>query len=120
MRWSVARGLVAWVALSLLGTVIIALPDSGPRMVALSKGHGPSAVDAAGIVLVLAGWLAFAIPLWNARSAIAHRWALAIVAAAGGALLAWSIATDAGTWWILGIAMLVATQVAAGVSAIRQ
>lgn len=37
------------------GVIVVALPDSGPRLFSLSRRHGPSFVDASGIALLLAG-----------------------------------------------------------------
>jgi hypothetical protein len=120
MRWTVARGLAVWLALSLVGVAVVALPDSGPRLASFSEGHGPSLMDAAGILVLLVGWLAFVVALWNRRSAIGHRSILGTLAVVGAAVVAWSVATDTGLWWVLGIVLLLVAQVAAGLSAIRR
>lgn len=113
------RGLVCWGVLSLVGSMVIAVPDSGRPIVSLSRTHGPSLVDAGGVVLLLVGWAAFLRPLWRYRRAISHGGLLAAAFVAGAVLLGWSVATDAGRWWVGGAALLVATQVAAGISVIR-
>jgi hypothetical protein len=87
MRWSVGRGLAVWVACSLAGVAVIAFPDDGRRLASFSDGHGPSAVDAAGIVVLIIGWLPFVVALWTARSAIEHRGALIVLAAIGALLV---------------------------------
>lgn len=59
----VTRGFTLWISLSVLGVGIIALPDDAPRVFSFSEGHGPSILDLPGVILVLAGWLAFLVPL---------------------------------------------------------
>jgi hypothetical protein len=120
MRWSVGRGLAVWVACSLAGVAVIAFPDDGRRLASFSDGHGPSAVDAAGIVVLIIGWLPFVVALWTARSAIEHRGALIAFAAIGALLVIWSVATDSGAWWVLGIVLLSCVQIAAGLTAMRR
>jgi hypothetical protein len=120
MRWSVGRGLAVWVTLSLAGLAVIALPDDGRRLVSFSEGHGPSAVDVAGIIVLVLGWLAFVAPLWTARSAIEHRGALIVLVAVGAPLVVWSVATDSGAWWVLGVVLLSCAQIAAGLTAMRR
>jgi hypothetical protein len=111
--------LLLWVVLSAAGVLIVSIPDDGPRVIALSAGHGPSALDAAGIVVLLAGWVAFLAPLFRSRHRIHHAPTLALVALAGAALVAWSVATDTGDWWVLGVMVLVAVQLFAALHAIR-
>jgi hypothetical protein len=120
MHCTVARGLAVWAAVSLIGVAIIALPDDGGRLVSFSAGHGPSLLDAAGILVLLGGWVAFVVPLWNRRSAITHRGALALLAVVEATVVAWSVVTDSGMWWMAGVVLLVVAQVAAGLSVIRQ
>jgi hypothetical protein len=107
-------------ALSLVGVLIVLAPDEGGRVFSFSEGHGPSAQDLVGIIVILIGWLAFLIPLYGSRSMIRGPGWLMSVALAGAGLLVWSVATDAGTWWVLGVVLLVGVQVVAAVSAIRK
>lgn len=99
--------------------LILVLPDDGNRLFSLSEGHGPSALDAAGIVLILVGWAAFLVPLFRGRRFIEPPWLLAALALVGLVLLVWSVSTDTGYWWILGAAILLAVQLAAAKSVIR-
>ena len=64
--------------------------------------------------------LAFVVPLWRRRSAIGHPGALAALALGGATLVAWSVATDAGLWWVLGVILLLVAQMAAGLSVLRR
>jgi hypothetical protein len=104
--------------------LVLALPDSGPRVVTLSEDHGPSAVDLVGVVLLVAAWMVPATVVWRRRSRllalpVGARAAGVAVAAAGAAILVTSIAGDAGAWWMLGAALLALAQVAAFMVAIR-
>ena len=117
---SLRKGLVIWFLLSLLGIGIVALPDDDARIISFSTGHGPSVVDSAGIVVLLAGWLVFVSTLWRARSGIARPHVLGGLALLGAGVVAWSVATDSGSWWIVGAAVLVIAQVVAAVSAMRR
>ena len=120
MRWNLTRGLITWLALSGVGVLVISLPDSGSRLFSLSEGHGPSVQDAVGIVLVLIGWLAFLVPLFRERTSISRPRLLSLMVVVGAVVVVWSIATDSGSWWILGVVLLVAVQVAAAVSVTRR
>lgn len=120
MRDAMVRGLARWGVLSLAGSAVVAVPDSGPPIVPFSRTHGPSLVDAVGVVLLLVGWAAFLLPLWRYRRAISHRGLLVAAVTIGAALLGWSVATDTGMWWVGGAIVLVAAQVAAGISVIRR
>ena len=119
MTWSLRRGLLWWVVLSAVGVLVLSLPDDGPRIIALSEGHGPSALDAVGILILLVAWAAFLAPLFAARHTIHHASTLALVALAGAVLVIWSVATDTGAWWVLGVVTLVAVQLIAAFLAIR-
>lgn len=120
MTWNLTRGLASWVLLTVVGTLIVLIPDEGPRLFSLSEGHGPSAQDSVGIVVILIGWLGFLVPLIRSRGQIDHQWRLGAAALAGGALLVWSTLTDAGIWWIGGALVLVAVQVVAAITVIRK
>ncbi|MGH2686959.1 MAG: hypothetical protein ACRDJP_15965 [Actinomycetota bacterium] len=112
---------LTWGLCSLMGGVIIALPDRGPRLFSLSRTHGPSAVDGLGIALLLAGWLTLMLAVWRRRArlaAVAPRSArIAGVAAmvAGAVVLVATIRADAGAWWTVGVAMLAIPQIAAAI-----
>lgn len=120
MRWRVSHGLIGWMVLSLVGVLIVMAPDEGRRVFSFSEDHGPSAQDLVGIIVVLIGWLAFLIPLFESRAMIWRPGWLMVVALAGAGLLVWSVATDNGSWWMLGVVFLVGVQVVAAVSAIRK
>jgi hypothetical protein len=114
------RGLVVWLTLSAVGTLIVVLPDEGPRLFSLSAGHGPSVIDALGVGLLLVGWLAFLIPLLRSRSEIARPGLLGTLALAGLATVTWSVVTDSGLWWVLGAVLLFVIQVVAALGVIRR
>lgn len=118
MRRRLVRAMIVWAALSVVGVAVVALPDDGPRLFTLSETHGPSTPDLIGIVLLLLGWAVFLSALWRARSAVRvppRSTALATVAAAG--VLAWSVLTDSGLWWIAAAGVLFGIQIWAGLSA---
>jgi len=108
----VRRAATTWFAGSGLGAAVVALPDTGPRLVGLSRTHGPSLLDAAGILLLLAAWVPVLAVLWAGRAHLAGRRAVvpAALAAVGAAVLVASVAGDTGAEWVLGVVLLLAAQ----------
>lgn len=109
------RSVIVWVMASTLGAAILALPDDDARLFSFSETHGPSAVDVAGMVVLLAGWLPVAWVMWSRRATIdgfSRRWA-GILAVAGAGMLVVTIGLDLGASWLVAVAVLVAAQVVA-------
>lgn len=108
----VRRATTTWVAASALGVAVVALPDAGPRLVSLSRTHGPSLLDAAGVVVLLAAWVPVLAVLWAGRALLAGRPAVAPAGLwlVGCAVLVASVAGDTGAEWVLGVVLLVAAQ----------
>lgn len=118
MRRALVRALILWAALSVVGVVVVAVPDAGPRLLTLSETHGPSAPDLVGIALLLIGWAVFLRAVWRARRAVrAPALPVALVVAAAAGVTAWSVLTDTGAWWLLGAVALVGVQVWLALSA---
>lgn len=122
MRWSVV--VLWWLAWSALGVVVIALPDSGQRLVSISAAHGPSLQDAGGVVALLAGAGAPWWFIWRGRGRLADttggtQVALAFAAGLGLGLVLASVASDFAAWWAVGVALLVAVQAAVFVGVAR-
>lgn len=111
------RALLAWLSLSLVGALLIARPDTGPRLISFSAAHGPSALDAAGIMIALAGYAWFLLAAWGARHPIAAMLhglrgaAVAFALGLGAGLVVASVASDFAGWWAMGAAILGAAQV---------
>ena len=111
--------LVIWLACSVAGGAIVALPDTGPRLVSFSQAHGPSALDGLGILVLLAGWLAPAVAVWRRRGRLAGQagtpaFGLVLFALGLGAgLTVASVGADYPHWWVVGAALLVVAQLVA-------
>jgi hypothetical protein len=104
------------------GIGIVALPDSGRRLFSLSAEHGPSFVDAVGIMLLIAGWLALlaSAPRGEALQWLReHRGFVGFIAGGGTGLLVASVTSDFGWWWLVGAGLLAGIQVAAVAGARR-
>jgi hypothetical protein len=112
---TVGRRLAIWLVGSAVGVGILAWPDTGPRVVSFSEDHGPSFVDAIGILVLVAAWLPLASLLWTRRSLLrspsGRVWAAAALAAI--ALLVVTIGFDLGASWIAAVVLLVAVQLCA-------
>ena len=115
LRQTTIRRLVIWIAGSIIGALVVAVPDDDARIFSLSPSHGPSAVDLLGIAIMVVAWLPIVALLWTARSALRGKWAViaALLAAAGLLVLLVSIAADMDRQWMLGAAMLVGAQLLA-------
>ena len=101
--------IVGWLALSAAGALLLVLPDSGDRLVGFSDAHGLTPQDAAGVALLLAGWLL----VWTRlpRRPLGPR--AAALAGVGAGLVIASAAQDFEGWWVVGAAVLAAVQAAA-------
>jgi hypothetical protein len=101
-----------WIAGSVLGAAIVALPDSDERVFSLSRTHGPSPVDLVGVTVLVGAWLPVALvlpSLWRVAGAVPARLSAAL-AVAGVAGVAITIAGDMGRVWLIAAAMLIAAQ----------
>ncbi|PRX46630.1 hypothetical protein B0I33_107207 [Prauserella shujinwangii] len=113
------RVFAIWLATTVAGAVLLALPDSSGAVVRISERHGPGVVDVLGMVVVLAG---SAVLWWHL---IRHRGL--VVRGLGGrataallttlvlalALVAWSVLADIGWWWVAGAGCAWAAQLVA-------
>jgi hypothetical protein len=94
------------------GVAILALPAAleGPQLIHFGPGHGPSAVDLAGIVLVVPGglWLLALIirGLPSLRMSPAALFGLGAAGGLGLGLTVASVFAGFGAWWILGLGLV--------------
>jgi hypothetical protein len=110
-----APTLLAWVAGSAAGVLVMSLPERGDRVFSFSATHGPSVVDLIGVGLLVAAWLPVVALLWSGRGCLRSRAGLCAgtLAAVGLGVLSVSIAGDTGREWLLGVALLVLGQLLA-------
>lgn len=113
-----SRSTWVWLLCSLVGTLLIAMPDPDRRLFSISETHGPGVVDLIGAVVLTTGWLVLDRQIWLGRRrllAMGRRRLLALVlmALAGAVIVAFSVQRDAGMWWLLGAALLAGAQVVA-------
>ncbi len=115
---------VTWAAANAVGGLLVGSPDTGTRLFSFSRTHGPSALDALGSVVLLAGWIVLdaVIGRRDALRSLGRRWLIgaAILLAVGIAVLVPTIAFDLGAWWILGVAILAGIQLAIAVAVSRR
>ncbi len=122
MRIPFSRAWAAWLFCSLVGTVLIVLPDSNRRVFSISEGHGPGITDLVGALVLTTGWAVLDVQTWLGRRRLLAlrrpRLLLLVVAGVGGAVVvAWSVGRDAGMWWLPGAALSAAAQLVAAVLA---
>lgn len=111
---------IVWASANAVGIALVALPDTGPRIVSFSQAHGPSILDAAGSLLAIAGWACLEAAIWRRRERLRELpWETRALAGglivAGVAILIPTIAFSLGAWWVLGVAVLVSVQLAAAI-----
>ena len=116
------RAFAIWFVCSMLGALLtILLPEDllgSGRLFSLSEGHGPSASDAIGIGVILAGWAWFVRASWIEWRGRETRWpgiALAMLAAAGAALCLIAISADRNLAAIVFGSVAVTAQIALAV-----
>ncbi len=108
-----------WMTASAIGGVLLALPDAGNRLVGFSDAHGLTLLDAAGVCVLIAGWLPAAAALWQRRDELAAnvdhsaRSAGLFLAGLGSGLVIASAFADFAGWWAVGALLLASTQLAA-------
>lgn len=109
---TVKRTLAVWATTTAAGGVVLAAPDTGPRVFSLSETHGPSLVDSVGILVLVAGWLPVPVMLYRSRALVPPSvWTAAGCTALVGALaLAVTIRRDLGWWWVPSAAALAVAQ----------
>jgi hypothetical protein len=105
--------LIWWLAWSAVGAALVALPDTGPRLLEFSGAHGPGLLDTVGIGLLLVGSLGLWRHLWRGRAAftpLPPLWTFA--AGLGVGLVTASVLGDFGAWWAVGAGLLLVVQLA--------
>ena len=106
--------LLVWVVLTGIGAVLIALPDTGPRLFAFSGEHGPGLVDGLGIVALLGGFAILLAAIVRRRALIGRRLSaqplrlavLAFMAGTGTGLTLAGVFTDFWWWWLVGMTLM--------------
>lgn len=101
---------LAWFGLTVAGAILIALPDSGPRILSFSGEHGPSLVDACGALLLLAGFGVLIAGIIRGRRLVLQHLnasprllaSCAFIAGLGLGLLTAGVFTDFWWWWLVG------------------
>jgi len=97
----------------LTGLIIVALPDSGPRLFSFGKDHGPSLQDVVGLLLILTGYIWLLVIAWKRKEKVMiHRGspvyrAGIFLSGIGYGLILASVISDFKYWWIVGIILLV-------------
>jgi hypothetical protein len=102
-----------WTVGSVVGAVVVALPDSGQRVFSFSRTHGPSPLDLLGVAILVGCWLpiAYVMPsLWRATGDAPARFAAAL-ALLGAAALVITIGADTGWLWVVAAGALVTAQI---------
>ena len=109
----------------LTGVIIVILPDSDQRLFSLSTTHGPSALDALGLVLILIPYLYLVYRAWQKRFVIA-RWyngalfktGLFFLGLGAGLIIA-SVSGDFPNWWIIGALLMAIIQIPIFIKTLR-
>jgi hypothetical protein len=115
---------VVWALANILGGILVAVPDTGPRLFSLSRTHGLSTLDAIGVALIVVGWIALDSAVFVHRHQLrrvsrAARIAAALGLGVGIAILVPTVALDLGAWWVLSVALLTGVQIWAAAVVVR-
>ena len=119
----IGRALAIWLGATMIGVMLIVLlPERAGSGVLfrLSDRHGPGVADAAGLAVIIAGWLIYVRTLWSQRVRLrSQRTAAILVAVATAAIVGCLFATAANEDWLIGgaAAIAIAAQIGLGVLA---
>lgn len=116
-----AHVIAVWASCTVLGGLLLALPDRGPRLFSLSDAHGPGVVDTVGALLAAAGSALAWWWIWRDRRrlAAAPLWWQLCAPIAGGlglGLVVASVFGDFPLWWAVGAVLVTLVQVGLFVS----
>lgn len=108
--------LVLILSLLLIGFIVVALPDSGPRLFSISREHGPSLQDGIGLMLLLVAYALLVAGAWRNKGKLKayyhstfFRTGLFLAGLGLGLVIA-SVAGDFSAWWVVGVIFLVVVQ----------
>lgn len=106
------RTLAVWAVATGVGSVVLALPDTGPRVFSLSETHGPSLIDSLGVLILVAGWLPVPVLLYRRRTLVPQSvWVAAgLTALVAASALVVTVRRDLGWWWVPSAAALAVAQ----------
>ena len=95
-----------------IGFIIVALPDSDERLFSLSEDHGPSLLDAIGLVVLITSYLLLVREAWKNREKVrpfsrsTPFYVGLFLGGLGLGLIIASVGNDYEGWWIWGIVLL--------------
>ncbi len=110
------RSVLVFIICMIVGSFVISLPDTGPRLYSFSEAHGPSIIDFIGIVVLLTGWTVLMTGLWKRRDQIfiyngSKLFIICIfMIGFGSGLIVASVVSDFPYWWVLGAIILLIIQ----------
>lgn len=100
-----------------LGFIIVALPDSGPRLFSMSTDHGPSLQDTIGLAIGLISYIYLVVIAWKRKDRLnkylnskIFRSGLFLFGLGLGLVIA-SVFRDNPNWWLLGGLIMLIIQV---------
>lgn len=100
-----------------LGFIIVALPDSGPRVFSISTDHGPSLQDVIGLALGLISYIYLLTIAWKRKERIIKyvnssifRLGLVLFGLGLGLVIA-SVFRDNPNWWVFGGLIMLIIQI---------
>lgn len=108
--------LILILSLLLIGFIIVALPDSGPRLFSISREHGPSSQDGIGLMLILGAYAFLVVGAWRNRGKLKPYYHSMFfktglfLAGLGLGLVVASVAGDFSAWWVVGVVFLAGVQ----------
>jgi len=110
------RNLLLFIIL-VTGFVIVALPDSGPRLFSISTNHGPSLQDVIGLLLIQVSYIFIVAMAWKKREKLRIYQNSSIVKLGlflfglGFGLVIASVCNDYQYWWIYGALIMLIVQI---------
>jgi hypothetical protein len=111
------RSKIVLLIIMIAGFIILAMPDDDVRLFSISKKHGPSLLDAIGLLVMLCPYIYLATLAWKNRGRFKKYQGLNIVKigvfifAVGLGLVVTAVINDYPFWWIYVAIILIVLQV---------